>query len=154
MIVRRAIGGRVEQFNHDKELCRKVSVDYTLAAANAMRESLASKTPQGKFRFVFCSGKFTEWDQDKTLLFLSDSRKIKGQVEKGLCDIADAHPEEFETFILRPSGFIGPDTPITKKVFATLYDAISTDQVGKAMMEVGLEGAKDRIIENDVLKKL
>lgn len=32
-MVYRAIGGRVEQFNHDKELCRKVSVDYTLAAA-------------------------------------------------------------------------------------------------------------------------
>lgn len=153
-MVYRAIGGRVEQFNHDKELCRKVSVDYTLAAANAMRESLASKTPNGKFRFVFCSGKFTEWDQDKTLLFLSDSRKIKGQVEKGLCDIADAHPEQFETFILRPSGFIGPDTPSTKKVFAPLYDAVSTDQVGKAMVKVGLEGAKERIIENDVLKKM
>lgn len=119
-----------------------------------MRESLTSKTPNGKFRFVFCSGKFTEWDQDKTLLFLSDSRKIKGQVEKGLCDIADAHPEQFETFILRPSGFIGPDTPITKKVFAPLYDAVSTDQVGKAMVKVGLEGAKERIIENDVLKKM
>lgn len=119
-----------------------------------MQQKLASTSPTGKFRFVFCSGKFTEWDQDKTLLFLSDSRRIKGQVEKGLSDIADAHPDNFEVFLLRPSGFLGPETPAIKKMFAPLYDAVTTEQVGKAMMRVGIEGGSERIIENDVLKKM
>jgi hypothetical protein len=34
--------------------------------------------PEGKqFRFVFCSGKFAEWDQNKSLHFLADTRHVK-----------------------------------------------------------------------------
>ena len=56
----------------DVEACRRANVDCTLAAATAFK---AWGRPQ--FRFVFCSGSFTEWDQDARLLFLNDSRKIK-----------------------------------------------------------------------------
>lgn len=73
----RALGGRATQFP-DVETARKVSVDYTLAAAKAFIDELAPKLPESqKFRFVFCSGKFAEWDQDKSLLMLADTRKIK-----------------------------------------------------------------------------
>jgi hypothetical protein len=34
--------------------------------------------PEGKqFRFLFCSGKFAEWDQDKPLHFMADTRRVK-----------------------------------------------------------------------------
>lgn len=73
----RAIGGRAPQFP-DVEACRKANVDYTLAAANAFMSTLAPQLPSGqKFRFVFCSGKFSEWDQEKSLAFMQDSRRIK-----------------------------------------------------------------------------
>lgn len=116
-----------------------------------MREKLAAKTPKGTFRFVFCSGKFAEWDQDKTLLFMSDSRKIKGSVEKSLADLADANPDTFETWLLQPSGFLENDAPGWKKAIGGLYGAIPVSQVGKAMVKVGVEGWKDRIISNDVM---
>jgi hypothetical protein len=55
-----------------------VQVDYTLAAAKAFRETLAPQLPEGaQFRFVFCSGKFAEWDQTKPLHFMADTRRIK-----------------------------------------------------------------------------
>jgi hypothetical protein len=55
-----------------------VQVDYTLAAAKAFLEHLVPQLPEGKqFRFVFCSGKFAEWDQKKPLHFLADTRRIK-----------------------------------------------------------------------------
>ncbi|KAM0451207.1 hypothetical protein ACHAPV_010053 [Trichoderma viride] len=150
-----AIGGRVNQFNNDKELCRKVGVEYTLAAANAMLDHLADKVPSGKkFRFVFCSGKYSEWNQKRPLLFMADSRRIKGEVEKGLCDLADANPDKFETWILRPSGFIEPNASISKRLAGGLYGAITTAQVGKAMVKVACEGWKDRIIENNALLKM
>ncbi|PNP44114.1 hypothetical protein TGAM01_v203344 [Trichoderma gamsii] len=150
-----AIGGRVNQFNNDKELCRKVGVEYTLAAANAMLDHLADKVPSGKkFRFVFCSGKYSEWNQKRPLLFMADSRRIKGEVEKGLCDLADANPDKFETWILRPSGFIEPNASISKRLVGGLYGAITTTQVGKAMVKVACEGWKDRIIENNALLKM
>ncbi|KAH6609844.1 hypothetical protein Trco_003190 [Trichoderma cornu-damae] len=150
-----AIGGRLNQFNNDKDLCRKVGVEFTLAAANAMLKYLADKVPDGKkFRFVFCSGKYSEWNQKRLLLFLADSRRIKGEVEKGLCDLADANAGKFETWILRPSGFIEPNARFTRRLVGNLYGAITTPQVGKAMVKVACEGWKDRIIENDVLLKM
>lgn len=34
--------------------------------------------PEGKqFRFLFCSGKFAEWDQEKPLHFMLDTRRVK-----------------------------------------------------------------------------
>lgn len=153
-VIYRAIGGNIEQFHGNKEKCRQANVDFTLAGANAMREKLAAKAPNGKFRFVFCSGKFAEWDQDKTLLFMSDSRKIKGFVEKSLGDLADAHPDTFEAWMLQPSGFLENDAPAWKKAIGGLYGAIPTSQVGKAMVKVGVEGWKDRIISNDVMLKM
>lgn len=60
------------------ETYKKVQVDYTLAAAKAFLEHLAPQLPEGKqFRFVFCSGKFAEWDQTKPLHFMADTRRVK-----------------------------------------------------------------------------
>lgn len=60
------------------EACKLANVTSTHAAAKALAEQVAPKLKEGKkFRFVFCSGMMTEWDQEKRLLFLNDSRKIK-----------------------------------------------------------------------------
>jgi hypothetical protein len=73
----RAIGGRVNQFPN-LETAKKVGIDYTLTAAKAFASGVAPLLPAGQaFRFVFCSGAYTEWDQTKFLAFLGDSRRIK-----------------------------------------------------------------------------
>lgn len=81
MAVRRAIGGRVDQFNNDEALARRVGAEYTLAAARAMLEHfakpLAAQGSGKKFCFVYCSGYLAEWDQKKRLWFMSETRKIK-----------------------------------------------------------------------------
>lgn len=80
----RAIGGRATQFP-DVDTYKKVQVDYTLAAASAFLEKLAPQLPEGKqFRFVFCSGKFAEWDQKKALHFMADTRHIKVRLRASL----------------------------------------------------------------------
>jgi len=73
----RALGGKVNQFP-DAATAKKVQVDYTLAAASAFVSSLAPQLPEGKaFRFVFCSGKYAEWDQNRSLAFMGDTRRFK-----------------------------------------------------------------------------
>ena len=73
----RAVGGKVNQFS-DAATAKIVQVDYTLAAANAFVSSLATQLPAGKkFRFVFCSGKYAEWNQNKSLAFMGDTRRFK-----------------------------------------------------------------------------
>jgi len=72
-----AIGGRASNFP-DIATATKVSVDYTLAAANAFAKSLAPELGEGKkFRFVYCSGMWAELDQSKSLWMLGDTRRIK-----------------------------------------------------------------------------
>jgi hypothetical protein len=76
-MLHRAIGGMVQKFPSLEE-CKLANVTSSHAAASAFADHIAPGLPEGKkFRFVFCSGMMTEWDQDKWLLFLNDSRKIK-----------------------------------------------------------------------------
>jgi hypothetical protein len=83
----RAIGGRVPQFP-DLETAWRVQRDYPIAAFKAFASKLAPplEKENKKFRFVFLSGALAEWDQRKTLYFLSDSRKLK--VSHGLLDFS------------------------------------------------------------------
>jgi hypothetical protein len=156
----RAIGGRVDQFGNNVELARKVGVEYTLAGAKAMHVHLSSSPPlpEGKkFHFVFCSGMLAEWDQSRKLYFLEDTRKIKGAIEKALCELADedaAKGGNFQVWIARPSGLIAPNAGVHKKLMSPLYGGIGTEQVGRAMIKAATGGWKARIVENGDLLKM
>ena len=156
----------------DVETCRKVQVDYTLKAADAFINHLAPELPKGKkFRFVFCSGKFAEWDQTKSLYFMEDTRRIKvspyhklptegklttlqGQVEEGLCNLADAHKDLFEVWCVRPSGILDADASWFSKFTGKSYGAMTDDQVARAMIHIASQGYPERIIESDKLAQL
>jgi hypothetical protein len=145
----RAVGGRVNQLNHDKVYCRKVNVEFTQSFAKALATHIAPSLPEGKkLRFIFCSGAFSEWDQNKKLLFLSDSRKIKGEIEMRLCEIAEAE-DRFETFILRPTELQDEDTGMLRKMYTRpLGFSIETAEVGQAMVRIALDGSSKHILEN------
>ncbi|KAI8630762.1 hypothetical protein F5Y19DRAFT_33361 [Xylariaceae sp. FL1651] len=146
-----AIGGRAPQFP-DVETARKVSVDYTLAAAKAFTTELAPQLPEGrKFRFVFCSGKFAEWDDKKHLAFMSDTRHIKGQVEKGLCELADANADKLEVLIARPSGILTIRGGGLKAMAAKLAGFIAVDHLARDFIRLATEGHSKRILEADAL---
>jgi len=76
----RTIGGMItdrKKFKTREDYMR-ISVDFTLEAANAFARGLSPHLGDGKrFRFVFCSGMFSEMDQGKSLWFLETSRKAK-----------------------------------------------------------------------------
>ncbi|KAI1471521.1 uncharacterized protein F4812DRAFT_414377 [Daldinia caldariorum] len=147
-----AIGGRATQFP-DVETARKVSVDYTLAAAKAFSEELAAGLP-GPFRFVFCSGKFAEWDQNKNLKMMKDTRLIKGQVEKGLSDIAESNKDKFEVWAMRPGGIVRKYAGLINALTAYTSGFIAVDQLAKAMLKIVVNGHANRIIESNELLKI
>jgi len=150
-----AIGGRANQFP-DVDTFSKVQVDYTIAAANAFREALAPQLPEGRqFRFIFCSGMGAEWDQKKPLRFLADTRHVKGKVEQGLCEVADADPtKRFVVYCARPSGILPANAGFAMRLTGKLYAAVGVDQLAKAFIRILLEGHKERIIENAALQTL
>lgn len=151
----RAVGGRVETLNHDKVYCRKVNVEFTFSFAKALDTHILPTLPAGKtFRFIFCSGSGAEWDQNKTLLFMSDTRKIKGEIEMRLCELADAE-DRFETFILRPMELHDDDTSRLRKIYmGALGLSIETSEVAKAMVKIALDGTSKRILENAEIPKI
>ncbi|KAK4098796.1 hypothetical protein N658DRAFT_488152 [Parathielavia hyrcaniae] len=111
-----AIGGRANQFP-DLDTYKRVQVDYALAAATVFRDQLAPQLPEGKqFRFVLCSGKFAEWDQSQGM--------YSGQVEQGLCGIADADTtERLVAYFARPSGILPADAGLAARLSGRLYGA-------------------------------
>jgi hypothetical protein len=60
---------------------RTINLDYTLAASKAFEKSLATRLPDQtkgkKFRFVYCSGILAERDQEKSLWFMGEGRKMR-----------------------------------------------------------------------------
>jgi hypothetical protein len=60
---------------------RTINLDYTLAAAKAFQKSLAAPLADqrkgNKFRFVYCSGIIAERDQEKSLWFMGEGRKMR-----------------------------------------------------------------------------
>ncbi|CAG9983280.1 unnamed protein product [Clonostachys byssicola] len=148
-----AIGGRAPHFP-DLDTFRKVSVDFTLAAARAFKQRLAPALADNqRFRFVFCSGMLAEWDQQKSLLFMADSRHVKGQVEKGLCDLADKDGR-FDVFCPRPSGVLPSNVSTLGKLTGKLYGAIQVQDLAKALVYIALNGAEKQIIEAGELTSL
>ncbi|KAF4994080.1 hypothetical protein FGRMN_5995 [Fusarium graminum] len=148
-----AIGARSDQLNHNKASLHHVNVELPLAAAKALSQHIAPKAPAGhRFNFVFCSNK----SRSSSLLSLGDPRKPKSEAEKGLCEIADANPETFSAWILRPSAIVAPDAAPKKRrlVGGRSNNGIEVAQIARAFVKVGCEGYKDRIIDNDTLLKM
>jgi hypothetical protein len=54
---------------------RDIEIDYPLAFCHAFAPSVARQ--QKPFKYVHCSGRLAEKDQNKCLLFLQDGRRIK-----------------------------------------------------------------------------
>lgn len=62
----------------DNETNRRVSVDYTLAAAEAFEQNFSPHADnKNKFRFVYLSGAGAEKDQGKPLWIMQDYRRIR-----------------------------------------------------------------------------
>jgi hypothetical protein len=96
-----------------------------------------------------------EWDQNRRLWFLNDTRKIKGAVERGLCELADEDGHDgFEVFIARPSYLLAPETSSLKRLASPFVFGIRTEQVGRAMLKMAADGWVDRIVSTYKLQKM
>ncbi|OAP65343.1 hypothetical protein AYL99_01315 [Fonsecaea erecta] len=148
------LGGKVEDFP-DFQTARKVGVDFTLAAADAFVKTICPNlAPQGhRFRFVFCSGMGAEWDQDKKLWLFSDTRKLKGEVERGLLDLAMANPDVFEAIVLRPGGIVPDDSVLFRKFVSFMTPVVPVTQLAKALVRCCISPPPEQVVEHgDILQ--
>ncbi|OAR02842.1 hypothetical protein LLEC1_06461 [Akanthomyces lecanii] len=144
-----AIGGLLSKFNNDKKLAHAANVESPTAAATAFVQHLSKHSPSGKIRFVFCSGKYTETNPDKSLWFLSDSRQWKGKTETFLQKLARDNPGKFDAFAVRPGLIIPADPPLSIRLTAVVSPGITAQRVGEVMVRIGLDGWKEPVLEQD-----
>lgn len=137
------------------EAFRKISVDYLLAAANAFATYLAPSLPTSQpFRFIFTSGKDAEWDQGKSLMFMEETRHVKGQCEKGLAELQDCSGNEFQAWFMRPSVILPADSGCMAKGTGKLYGGVPVEDLAEGMVKVALHGYHERTIEMGMLKTI
>lgn len=122
-----------------------------------MSERIAPKTPAGqKFNFVFASNK--PRSSASSLLSLGDPRKPKTEAEKGLCEIADASPETFSAWILRPSAILTSSSDAAPKkrrlVGGRSNNGVEVAQMARAFVKLACEGYRDRIVDTDAISKM
>ncbi|XEV02013.1 hypothetical protein FSHL1_007300 [Fusarium sambucinum] len=155
-----AIGARPDpSHSHShkhKAYLHHVNVQLPLYAAKIMSERIAPRTPAGqKFNFVFASNK----SRSSSLLSLGDPRKPKSEAEKALCEIADASPETFSAWILRPSTILlaSPDAAPKKRrslVGGRSIVGVEVSHMAKAFVKVACEGYRERVIDSDAILKM
>lgn len=64
--------------NLTMEEARHVSIDYTMHAASVLTQELAQ--PGKPFRFAYLSGVMAEKDQEKSLWFMGEARRMRVSV--------------------------------------------------------------------------
>ena len=148
----RSLGGTADKFSNYEEN-HKVSVDYTMTAADVFIKSLAPQLDKGRrFRFVYLSGMVSVRDLGSRCWFWEDTRKIKGEVENGLVERGEQHRATIETYMVKPGGVLTKeDTLFTRMMVVNKSRCIRVNELAAAMMDTALNGGKIQIMENDVL---
>ncbi|PVH79088.1 putative nucleoside-diphosphate-sugar epimerase [Cadophora sp. DSE1049] len=126
------------------EVTRKVSVEYTLAAAKAFS---ALPRPQGRpFRFVFVSGFVVVRDQKASVWFFPEARKVAGEAELNLIDFADKNTG-FESYIARPA-FVLPKEGGLKSMVTSLLPSVKVDALAAVLLDAAMYGNQSQTLEN------
>ncbi|KAJ5182851.1 hypothetical protein N7492_000467 [Penicillium capsulatum] len=125
----------------DNETARRVSVDYTLAAAQMFQDVCPDS-----FRFVYCSGAAAEKDQTKSLWFMQDYRRLRGEVESALLEFARGSPG-LEAYIMRPAMVLSREVSLHRLVFS-LGPSVSVDTLAGKMVRLALDGGDKKMWEN------
>ena len=141
------------------EETRAVEVTGPLTLARICAERLAPALPAGKkLRFVYVSGALGERDQEKSLWFGTEARRMKGEVENGLLALEaevdrKAGPgaqARFEAYAVRPGMVMGDGKEegwATSAMIATRLtytSAIRRDELARVMLELASKGSEQR----------
>ncbi|KAK5130701.1 hypothetical protein LTR08_001731 [Meristemomyces frigidus] len=137
---------------------REVHLACTLAAANAfathLAPLLAGNSDGGgerpRFHFVQVSGGFVSRDQDASLYFLSEKRKMRGELETRLASFNDEYPETWRTTVARPLGVTG-DALVWKALPGGWF--IPVEELAAGLVDLAINGEGEVFMENGALRR-
>lgn len=142
---------------------REYNYDYTTTAVDTFLQNLAQQTSsKDKFRFVYTSGVLVVRDQNKSLWLMNDYRKMRGQTENYILDLAKTKPESvnsFEGYVARPGGICAKGFSLRSLFWSSMgqHYSLSVEELAAAMIQLALNGSPDEgkmIYENVDLLRL
>ncbi|KAL4785954.1 hypothetical protein BJX76DRAFT_322654 [Aspergillus varians] len=153
-----AIGLRPSKAGND-ERTRQISMDYPAAAAagfqrafTAGSDSVSPPAPGGKFRFVYISGAGVERNQNQSLWYMGDFRRLRGETENVLFRHAEANADVFETYIMRPGLVPSSKGTLIDRLWS-LAPSVRLDLLVKTMIDVALNGNEKTTFENQMIRE-
>lgn len=133
-------------------LNRKINFEYVLATARTFVELTKERKPES--HFVYLSGALVEKDPNKTLWFVQENRRMRGELENALLKLVQSttSSSELRLYIVRP-GFVQPQGAVIRTwIIGKIANAISLDDLATAMVDLALSGSGRTFIENKELK--
>ncbi|EGP87788.1 unnamed protein product [Zymoseptoria tritici ST99CH_1A5] len=124
---------------------RDVHMDYTMAAVKALKSSL--KNGQ-QFRFVYVSGALVETDQSKTLWFMGDMRRMRGEVENAVVELGK-DSKQWTSFFARPS--LVTEGESVMRFVSSSYIPVAT--LGAALVDLAVVGGEQSVLNNGELRE-
>ncbi|KAI4098501.1 MAG: hypothetical protein LQ339_006379 [Xanthoria mediterranea] len=132
------------------ETRRSIIVDSAIAAARAFVDAKIAGEGN-KFRFVHLSGTFVEKDQKKSLWFMNEGRKIRGETEVELMKMEKEHPEALVAYIARP-GVVTATKSFFPALLEPLARFINVEDLAAKMLDTAINGHHTQTLEVDVLR--
>jgi len=126
------------------EVTRKVTVEFTLAAAKAFAK--LPRTEGRPFHFVFLSGFVVVRDQNASVWLFGEARKVAGEAELNLIDFAEKNAG-FESFIARPA-FVLPKDGGLKNVVMGVLPSVKIDALAAVLLDASMHGGELQTLEN------
>jgi len=118
----------------------------------AFATTLAAKSPaasEKKFSFVFYSGRGAAQNVTRSLWLFPETRKVRGAAEQGLLDIAEAHPNSFDAFIVRPGGMVPEESRMVYDVVSYAVAPVLVSDLAKVMANLCVDESEQKILENE-----
>ncbi|KAI9728645.1 MAG: hypothetical protein M1828_002751 [Chrysothrix sp. TS-e1954] len=129
---------------------RTSDVDYTLTAARKFLSEI-QRTEGTPFRFVYLSGMLVERNQNAKLWFLSEVRKMRGEVEVELLQMRERNAKTWDVVIAKPGFVERSSNPLPRGLDAYMR-SIRVDEVAAALVEAATEGSTRVTLDNQEVR--
>ncbi|RDW56817.1 hypothetical protein BP5796_12884 [Coleophoma crateriformis] len=118
-----------------------VELEYPEAFQKALLNVLGVKKT---FTYVYLGGAFTEPDQEKTLWFYSEGRRVRGLAQTKFLEFGEQNPN-VKTHVVRPGGVLAGDgIPL----LGSLLPTVSVRSLAAVMVDLAVNGGSEAMVEN------
>ncbi|RDW57616.1 hypothetical protein BP6252_13698 [Coleophoma cylindrospora] len=118
-----------------------VELEYPESFQKALLKVLDFKKT---FTYVYLGGAFTEPDQEKTLWFYSEGRRVRGLAQTKFLEFGEQNLN-VKTYVVRPGGVLAGDgIPL----LGSLLPTVSVRSLAAVMVDLTVDGGSEAMVEN------